>query len=63
MLRGQYLTAFGHAAVAQLRKACGDQARGFAAGVGIDHGDAFHGRATSVQLSEPKSGVKLVLAA
>ena len=53
---GQQLPACGHAAIAQVRKTGGHQAGGFAAGVGVDHGDAFHGRATSVQVSERQSG-------
>jgi hypothetical protein len=57
MLFGQPLSTLGHAAVAQVRKTGGHQAGRFAAGVGVDHGDAFHGMATSVQMSERKSGL------
>ena len=57
MLFGQPLSTFGHAAAAQVRKTGGHQAGRFAAGVGVDHGDAFHGMATSVQMSERKSGL------
>nr|BFE96555.1 hypothetical protein GCM10020185_70910 [Pseudomonas brassicacearum subsp. brassicacearum] len=56
MFRGQALLALGHAALAQVRKTVGDQSGRFAAGMGIDHGDAFHGRATSVQMSDGKRG-------
>ncbi|MNE57122.1 hypothetical protein D3C80_1520710 [compost metagenome] len=54
---GQSLATFGHTAAAQVRETGGHQAGGFAAGVGVDHGNAFHGWATSVQMSERKSGL------
>ncbi|MNI69638.1 hypothetical protein D3C73_1254010 [compost metagenome] len=46
VLLGKDLAALGHAAIAQFRKTGGHQAGGFAAGVGIDHADAFHEGAT-----------------
>ncbi|MCY1449926.1 hypothetical protein D9M71_666990 [compost metagenome] len=56
MVFSQSPKPFGHAAGTQVGKTAGHQAGGFAASVGVDHGDAFHDRATSVQMSERKSG-------
>jgi hypothetical protein len=56
MMVGQLLSTLGHAAAAQIGKTGGHQTGGSAAGMGVDHSDAFHGMATSVQMSERKSG-------
>ncbi|MNP32894.1 hypothetical protein D3C76_1260980 [compost metagenome] len=41
---GKALAALGHAGVAKVGESVGDQAGRFAAGMGVDHGNAFHRR-------------------